>query len=122
MKDEDRKLSEKEFEKKYKDIALAPYRLARLEEKRRREAKEAKRKKEEQFKKNIEETKNLDVSRLEKLANINAILSDFIDSEDWWNAVREFLEDVCGDKSTESVTIVLKRVKDDHWILDAEVV
>lgn len=56
MKDEDRELSEEEFKKKYRDIALAPYQLARLEKKRRREAKEAKRKKEAEFTKQIEET------------------------------------------------------------------
>jgi len=64
MKDEDRELSEEEFKKKYTDIALAPYQLARLEKKRRREAKEAKLKKEKQFKTHIEETR----AKVENLA------------------------------------------------------
>jgi len=56
MSDEDRKLSEKDFEEKYRDIALAPYRRARLEAKRKREEKEAKEQKKAEFKKQIEET------------------------------------------------------------------
>jgi len=86
-----------------------------------RDRAEAQRQKEAEIVKLIEESKNLDVSRLEKLAEINAILADFIDSEAWWNYFRSFLEDVCGDKSTESVTIVLKRVEGDRWVMDATV-
>lgn len=82
---------------------------------------EARKQKEIEVIKLIEESKNLDVDRLEKLAQINAVLADFLDSEEWWNAIRQFLEDACSSKNTKVVKIILKREKNDHWVLDAEV-
>lgn len=69
----------------------------------------------------IEESARLNDERAKALMHINEVLADLLDSEQWWEWIRKFLEDACSDETTTAVTMVLKRVKDDRWILDATV-
>ena len=113
MKDEDRKLSEKEFEKKYRDIALAPYRRVRLEEKRRREKTEDKK----QIEESVAENEKL---KLELLTNINTFLLDVAISEKWWTKLRKAVESmVLSDAQTIILLLTRDEEKEDVWTVEA---
>lgn len=112
MKDEDRKLSDKEFEEKYKNIALAPYRRVRLEEKRKqREKTEA----EEQ--KIIEESKALEKEQRkeELLEKVVEVLS----GSEWLDRIITFIRNAVSNSETEMVTMFLVREKGDVWSFEA---
>lgn len=108
MKDEDRKLSEEEFKKKYEDIALAPYRRARLEEKRRRKAKEEKAIEESVAKAEKQRKEEL----LEKVAEV-------VSGDTWFDRVRTFIQNAVSNSETEILTMFLVREKDDIWSFEA---
>jgi len=55
------------------------------------------------------------------LAKIQEILTDLSLDEKWWSKFREYIEQVCGDPSTDILVLVLKRKGKDKWILKSEV-